>query len=97
MAASDRLSLRLDPELKQWLEEEAARRDRSAGWLAKEAILALREKSESLRRIIEEAEADADRGHFVSQEAAHRWMDRLEAGFNDPPPEEDIHLYGPDA
>lgn len=33
-----RFTMRLDADLKDWLETEARRQDRSAAWLAKQAI-----------------------------------------------------------
>ena len=69
-----RFTLRLDPDLKQWLEDEAERRDRSAGWVAKEAIEPMRRASEMRQRMIADAVREADEGVFVSREAVHSWM-----------------------
>ena len=90
--SSARFTLRLDPELKQWLEEEAERRDRSAGWLAKQAIEAMRRASEERRQVIEEAVRAADRGEFVSSVAVHAWMASWDTGGELPMPEPDIFL-----
>ena len=87
---SARFTLRLDPELKQWLEEEAGRRDRSAGWLAKQAIETMRRASETRRRLIENAVEAADKGAFVSQEAVHAWMAGWDTEHESPVPEPDV-------
>ena len=45
--ASPRFTMRLDPELKDWLESEAKRQDRSAAYLAKQAIQAMKDEAEA--------------------------------------------------
>lgn len=70
--ASARLSVLIDPELKAWLEEEAKLKDRSAGYVAIEAIRALKEATERKHRMIEEALKEADKGVFISEEAMTR-------------------------
>jgi predicted transcriptional regulator len=88
-----RFTLRLDPELKQWLEEEALRRDRSAGWLAKQAIENMKQATELNRQIIEEAIQEADKGVFVSQEAVHAWMETWDTEHEAPVPKPDVFLH----
>ena len=85
-----RFSLRLDSELKNWLEEEARRQDRSAAWLAKKAIEALKRQSEAERRMIRDAVAEADEGVFVSQERVTEWFDSLGTEDELPAPEPDV-------
>ena len=87
-----RFTMRLDPELKQWLEDEAVRRERSAGWLAKQAIESMRRASETRRRLIEDAADEADKGVFVSQEAVHAWMDGWDTEHETAAPEPDVFL-----
>jgi predicted transcriptional regulator len=89
---SARFTLRLDPDLKEWLEEEAGRRDRSAGWLAKQAIEAMRQASEAKRRLIQDAVQEADKGAFVSQQTVHAWMARWDTDEETPVPEADTFL-----
>lgn len=88
-----RFTLRLDPELKQWLEDEAQRRDRSAGWLAKQAIENMRQVSEMKRQLIEEAIQDADKGIFLSQETVHAWMETWDSDQETPMPKPDVFLH----
>lgn len=88
-----RFTLRLDPELKQWLEDEALRRDRSAGWLAKQAIENLKLATELKRQAIEEALQEADNGVFVSQEAVHAWMGTWDTDQEAPMPKPDVFLH----
>jgi predicted transcriptional regulator len=89
---SARFTLRLEPELKQWLEEEAERRDRSAGWIAKQAIERLRSASEARRKLLEEAVEDADKGLFVSASTVHAWMASWDSDDETPAPEPDVHV-----
>lgn len=72
--ASARFSLRLEPELKDWLEKEAKRKDRSAGYIATQAILHLKQVTEAKRQTISDAMAEADKGVFVSSEAVTEWF-----------------------
>lgn len=88
--SDSRFTLRLDPELKQWLENEARRQDRSAGWLAKQAIENLKRATERKRRLIEDAVAEADQGVFVSQKAVHDWMATWDTERELPPPAPDV-------
>jgi len=93
MSSSSRFTLRLDPELKAWLEQEARRQDRSAAWLAKQAIEGLKRSTEAKRLMIREAVASADQGAFVSQQAVHKWMDTWDAEHESPPPKPDVHFH----
>jgi predicted transcriptional regulator len=71
---SARFSLRLEPELKAWVEAEAQRRDRSAAYVVTQAVTAMRDASERKHRMVEEAIAEADKGVFISEEAMTRWF-----------------------
>ena len=82
---SARFTLRLEPDLKDWLEDEARRQDRSAGFLANKAIETLRHDTEAKRRAIEAAMAEADKGEFISEEAMTAWF--LSLGTDNEPPE----------
>ena len=93
MSSSSRFTLRLDPELKVWLEQEARRQDRSTAWLAKQAIEGLKRSTEAKRLMIREAVASADQGSFVSQQAVHKWMDTWDAEHESPPPKPDVHFH----
>jgi predicted transcriptional regulator len=88
--SSTRFSLRLDPELKQWIEKEAERRDRSAGYIVTEAIKLRKEAEEREIKILEQRIAEADRGVFISEEAMTRWFLSLGTDNELPEPEPDI-------
>ncbi len=90
MPSSARFSMRLEPELKDWLEEEAKLKDRSAGYIAAQAIAAHKARSETRRRIIEEAIAEADKGVFISDEKMTAWVDSWDSDNELPEPEPDI-------
>lgn len=92
LMASARFSLRLEPELKDWLEQEAKRKDRSAGYIATQAIQTLKDASDAKRRIIEEAISEADKGVFISEEAMTKWVLSWDTDNELPMPEPDIFL-----
>jgi len=92
MSSSSRFTMRLDPELKGWLEEEARRQDRSTAWLAKQAIEGLKRSTEAKRLMIREAVASADQGSFVSQRTVHTWMGTWDTEHETSPPTPDVHL-----
>jgi predicted transcriptional regulator len=83
-------SMRMDAKTKGALEAEAKRRDRSAAYVANEAIEDFLDKQaykrESLRAAIEEA----DKGVFISEEAMDQWIDSWDSENELPPPEPDI-------
>lgn len=87
---SPRFTMRLDADLKDWLETEAKRQDRSAAYLAKQAIQALREKTEAKSDMIRNALVEADKGLFVSEEAMTAWFESLGTDQELPEPEADI-------
>jgi predicted transcriptional regulator len=89
---SPRFTMRLDPELKDWLETEAKRQDRSAAYLAKQAIHDLKTRTEAKAQMIEEAVADADKGMFISEEKMTAWFDSLGSDHELTEPEPDVFL-----
>ena len=90
--ASDRITIRVKPELREWLEQEAKRKDRSIGYIATQSMEQTKRDSEARDQMIREAMAEADRGVFVSQEAVHKWMDSWDSENELPLPEPDIFL-----
>jgi len=88
--ASAPFSLRLDPNLKDRLDKEAAEADRSASWIAARAIEAYLDGRDAKRRAIAEALAEADRDEFVSGESVAAWMDSWGSGNETLPPGPDI-------
>lgn len=93
MTTSARFSMRLEPDLKEWLEEEAKLHDRSAGYIAAQAIATQKLRSESRRRMIDEAVLEADKGVFVSSEAVSAWMNSWGSENELPVPKPDIFLH----
>ena len=87
-----RFSLRLDPELKEWLEREAERQDRSVAWLAKQAIETMKDSVEARRKMIHDAVVQANEGAFVSQKAVHDWMATWDTDGEAPAPGPDVFL-----
>ena len=88
--SSARFSLRLEPDLKDWLEEEAKRKDRSAGYIAIQALQNFKDATEAKRQMIESAMAEADQGSFVSEEAMTKWFLSLGTERELPEPEVDV-------
>lgn len=89
---SPRFTMRLDSDLKDWLEAEAKRRDRSAAYLAKQAIRAMKDESDAKAQMIRDAVAEADKGVFVSEDAMTAWFESLETENELPEPEADVFL-----
>ncbi len=87
---SPRFTMRLDPDLKDWLETEAKRRDRSAAYLAKQAIQALKDKTEAKTQMISAAVAEADKGVFVSEESMTNWFESVGTDHELSEPQPDI-------
>ena len=90
--ASDRITIRVKPELREWLEQEAKRKDRSVGYIATQSMELTKRASEARDQMIQEAMAEADKGVFVSQEAVHKWMDSWDSENELPLPEPDVFL-----
>ncbi|WP_417264577.1 CopG family ribbon-helix-helix protein [Celeribacter sp.] len=83
-------TMRLDPDLKEWLETESKRQDRSAAYVAKHAIRALKEQTEAKAEMIRTAMAEADKGVFISEEKMTAWFEALGTENELPEPEPDI-------
>ena len=90
--ASAKFSMRLEPELKNWLEAEAKRKDRSAGFIATQAIQNLMQQTEARNQIIREAMAEADKGVFVSAEAVNDWFAELDTANERAFPKADVFI-----
>jgi predicted transcriptional regulator len=87
-------SVRLDPETRARLEEEARRLDRPASQVAQRAIARYLDAQQALRDQIDAAAAEADHGIFVSSDAVNAWLDGWGTEGETPPPAPDI-LPGP--
>ncbi len=58
--ASDRITIRVEPELKQWFEQHAKRKDRSVGYVVTQAMEQTKRLSEARDQMIRDAMAEAD-------------------------------------
>ena len=82
-------SIRLDDELRQSLEREAAIEDRPPAQLAVHAIRSMLEAKAAKRAAIEDALARADQGEFISAEAINAWVDSWDTEDELPAPKAD--------
>ena len=90
--ATERLSLRIDADLKKSLELEARREERSASYLAVKAIEAMLRERAGKRAAIREAVSEADKGAFISQETMDTWVSSWGEDAELPPPEPDVQI-----
>ncbi len=90
--ATERLSLRIDANLKKSLELEARREERSASYLAVKAIEAMLRERAGKRAAIREAVSEADKGAFISREAMDAWVSSWGEAAELPPPEPDVQI-----
>ena len=88
--ASARFSMRLDPDVKEWLETEAKRQDRSVAYLAKQAILEMKQQSEAKQQMYADAIAKAEAGIFISEEKMTSWFETLGTDDELPAPTPDV-------
>ena len=86
---TERLSLRIDVELKRSLEREARREERSTSYLAVKAIEAMLRSRAEKRAALHAAVAEAETGAFVSQTAMDTWISSWDTDSELPPPEPD--------
>ena len=84
---TERLSLRIDADLKKSLEREARREDRSASYLAVKAIEALLRNRAEKRAAIRAALVEAEKGAFISQNAMDTWVSSWGSDAELPPPD----------
>ena len=87
---TERLSLRIDADLKKSLEQEARREERSTSYLAAKAIEAMLRGRAEKRAAIRAAIAEADEGAFISQDAMDAWISSWDTDRELPPPKPDI-------
>lgn len=83
-------TLRLDTELREALEQEAALEERPAAQLAAQAIRAMVEAKAAKRSAIEAALSEADEGAFISQDAMNSWIDSWDSEAELPMPTVDV-------
>jgi predicted transcriptional regulator len=83
-------SIRIESDIKRRLEKEAELEDRSAGYIAQKAIASYLDAKEFKRASLRAAEAEADKGIFVSWEKVADWMKSWDSNSELPMPEPDI-------
>ena len=85
-------SLRLDPDLKEAVDREARREDRSASYVIQQATREYVERKERFRAMVAELEAEEDKGEFISSEKMRAWVASWGTGNELPSPEPDIFM-----
>lgn len=90
--ATERLSLRIDADLKKNLEKEARREACSASRLAVKAIETMLRNRAEKRAAISSAISEAAEGAFISQDAMDAWIASWSRDQELPPPEPDIRI-----
>lgn len=83
-------TLRIDTVLKERLEAEARRANRSAAFILQQAASDYLDRREKLHAAILALEAEADKGVFVSQEAMTSWVESWDTDKELPEPQADI-------
>jgi predicted transcriptional regulator len=73
-------------ELADKVDAIAARRDRSRGWIMKQALNAWVNQEEQRYRLTLEALADVDAGRTVDQTEVEKWVDSLDSAQPLPQP-----------
>jgi predicted transcriptional regulator len=88
------VSLRLDEQTRARLAAEAARAERPLAQVASRAIASWLDAQDELRRQIDAAAEEADKGEFVSRESVGAWMDRWGTEAEGQVPAPDLRLAG---
>ena len=61
------------------VDQMAAQRDRSRGWVVKQALTAWMEQEEERNRLTLEALADVNTGSVIDQQAVQEWANSLDS------------------
>lgn len=70
--------------LAERVDQQAARLDRSRGWIVKQALTAWLDQEDTRDRLTQAALADVDTGHVIDDAAVQAWAERLDS--DDPLP-----------
>jgi predicted transcriptional regulator len=95
-STAETFSVRLPDELRSEVDRLAALSKRSRSFIVKEAVAAYVEDRRDYLRAIDEAVQEADKGIFVSGEAAFKWLDSIGTAEEEPAPEPDIFPAKPE-
>lgn len=83
-------SIRFSDEIRQRIDKQAAREERSAGYVVQKAIEEYLDAKDYKRQCLREAIAEADKGAFISEERMDAWVDSWGTENELPFPEPDI-------
>ena len=86
------LSANLDAEVMRRLDAEATLQHRPAESIATIAVAGYLDRKDAERRMIREAQAEAEKGIFISGEAMHAWIESWDTDGELPEPEPDVFL-----
>jgi len=86
------LALHLDEDTRQRLEAEARWQAQSEADIAADPIKVYLDRQAHLRRTLEAAAIEADKGEFISSEAMMRWVGGLFDGKKTRPPAPDVFM-----
>ena len=88
-------SLRLDADLKEAVDREARREDRSASYVIQLATREYVERKEQFRAMVAELEAEEDKGEFISSNKMRAWVASWGTADELPSPEPDVFVNEP--
>ena len=86
------LSLRIDSEIKERIENEAENIDRSSSYIVIQAIKEYLNRKNYKKEALKTAIEKADKGEFISQESMREWLASLGSDNVLPRPKPDIFL-----
>ena len=86
------LSLRIDSEIKERIENEAENTDRSSSYIVIQAIKEYLNRKNDKKEALKVAIAKADEGEFISQESMREWFASLGSDNVLPRPKPDVFL-----
>ncbi len=86
------LSLRIDSEIKERIENEAENTDRSSSYIVVQAIKEYLNRKNYKKEALKAAIAKADEGEFISQESMREWFASLGSDNVLPRPTPDVFL-----
>ena len=86
------LSLRIDSEIKERIEDEAKQTDRSSSYIVVQAIKQYLDKQSYRKSALDDAIKKADEGEFISQELMREWFASLGTDNVLPRPQPDVFL-----
>ena len=89
-STAETFSVRLPDDLRNEVDRLAALTKRSRSFIVKEAVAAYIEDQRNYLKAIDEALQEADKGIFVSGEAAFEWLDSIGTPDELPAPEANI-------